>query len=757
MTVQENLPPTNTNSDGVTATFNYDFKVLREEHLSAIYTVIATGDSGALTIESVTGIGDDGGGTVTFADPPADGMVITIDSIAPLSQVEAFNGNKLPPATVERMGDAQAIQNQRQQGSINRTLRFHPTDTTIPTLPPAVQRQGKLLGFSDDGTDVEMIPGADDIKVYRDEAVQAATDATDAWDNINANLTAINAVVANETNINTVAGIDSDVTTVAGIAADVTAVADNEANINAAVTNATNINTVAGNIANVNAVGTISADVTAVAGISDDIQTVAGISDQFGDLENIATQAAGSATSAAASEENAENALASLIGLGVAYKGDITSRIAAKPVWDSFAYEGQEILLPGTTFARSSTATVVNRRGLLESVSADVIRIQYDIQTKGLIGWSIEGAFTNLSTHSQDLTDGSWTKFNSTITSNAVAAPDGTMTADKVIDSALDQSHEVYKTFSVTSGKTYVSSHHFKAGEYGYGYCCLTLSGQQYLAVLNLTTGVVEFTNTIGGPLNTGHFVDIAKDGYFRLTVRMTAHITGSMLAHSGLSPSGTPALYNGRPRVIGDGTKGIYLWQSDFGEGWYPTSPVPTTTTAVARASDQKDTAASALGIPLDGSDFETCGEFVLAAAAGANSQYLVSYHDGTNSNIIFVVRDNTSKMSFGIVAGGVQSTTIVSQTITGPAHIRFACKVSASGCRMTLAVNGVDLGNGIGRAVTYGASTSDTIPTGLTTKSIGNRSTDYARKADCICVRDFDYVTALSSSDAEALTSFA
>ncbi|WP_417625374.1 discoidin domain-containing protein [Paremcibacter congregatus] len=170
MTVQANLPPTNTNSDGTTTTFNYGFKVTREEHLKAIYTVIATGETGDLEIDSVTGVGNDGGGTVTFAAAPADGMIVTVDSDAPLSQIEAFTGNKLPPATVERMGDAIAIQNQRQQSQIERSVRFPASDDQIPTLPAKAQRGDKILGFTADGSDFLMVEGAAASQAYVDLA-----------------------------------------------------------------------------------------------------------------------------------------------------------------------------------------------------------------------------------------------------------------------------------------------------------------------------------------------------------------------------------------------------------------------------------------------------------------------------------------------------------------------------------------------------------------------------------------------------------
>ena len=182
MTTQPNLPPTNTDSDGTTTTFPYNFKVLREEHLKATFTVIATGVVTDLEIESYTGIGDDAGGTVTFASAPADDGIVTVDSIAPLSQIEQFNGNKLPPETVERGLDAIVIQNQRQQSQIERSVRFPASDEQVPTLPARAQRADKILGFTPDGTNFAMIQGAAASQAYvnlakaeADRAVAAAT------------------------------------------------------------------------------------------------------------------------------------------------------------------------------------------------------------------------------------------------------------------------------------------------------------------------------------------------------------------------------------------------------------------------------------------------------------------------------------------------------------------------------------------------------------------------------------------------------
>lgn len=82
-------------------------------------------------------------------------------------------------------------------------------------------------------------------------------------------------VVYTTADVATVSGIAADVTTVAGIAADVTSVAADATDIGTVATNIADVNTVAGINADVNTVAVINADVTTVAGIGADVTAVA--------------------------------------------------------------------------------------------------------------------------------------------------------------------------------------------------------------------------------------------------------------------------------------------------------------------------------------------------------------------------------------------------------------------------------------------------------------------------------------------------
>jgi hypothetical protein len=83
------------------------------------------------------------------------------------------------------------------------------------------------------------------------------------------------------------------------------------------------------------------------------------------------------------------------------------------------------------TVDRNSTATRVNSLGLIESVAANVPRLDYkDGNCPSLL---LEPQGTNLATRSEDFSNSAWVKAETSITSNTETAPDGTLTADTLI------------------------------------------------------------------------------------------------------------------------------------------------------------------------------------------------------------------------------------------------------------------------------------------------------------------------------------
>src|SRR5690606_28444125 len=85
------------------------------------------------------------------------------------------------------------------------------------------------------------------------------------------------------------------------------------------------------------------------------------------------------------------------------------------------------------TFTRAGdTATRVNDQGFIEPVLANNPRKDHHPITRAVRGLLVEEARTNLCLQSEDYAT-TWTPTNVTIGANETIAPDGTVTADKLI------------------------------------------------------------------------------------------------------------------------------------------------------------------------------------------------------------------------------------------------------------------------------------------------------------------------------------
>ena len=76
--------------------------------------------------------------------------------------------------------------------------------------------------------------------------------------------------------------------------------------------------------------------------------------------------------------------------------------------------------------SRASTGTYVAESGLIADAEVGVPRIDW---TNGVGELLLEPQSTNLFTYSEDFSDASWTKSGTTVTSNAILSPDGSVNA----------------------------------------------------------------------------------------------------------------------------------------------------------------------------------------------------------------------------------------------------------------------------------------------------------------------------------------
>jgi hypothetical protein len=190
-------------------------------------------------------------------------------------------------------------------------------------------------------------------------------------------------------------------------------------------------------------------------------------------------------------------------------------------------------------------------------------------------GYWAEEARTNLLLRSQEFDNASWVKTSTTVSANAVIAPDGTTTADKLQEDGATSSHSIYQAATVTPATSYTHIYYLKAAERGYAAIYDgNVSKGKYFDLIN---GAV-LGNLTGAPDSAS--IAYAGNGWWRCSITVTSVGTTS-----------TPIVYmstNGSSYTYaGTAGSGIYIWQADLQAGSFATSPVPTTSVAVTRAAD--------------------------------------------------------------------------------------------------------------------------------------------------------------------------
>lgn len=221
------------------------------------------------------------------------------------------------------------------------------------------------------------------------------------------------------------------------------------------------------------------------------------------------------------------------------------------------------------------------------------------------LGLPVEEQRTNGLLRSDDLSSGSWAKTGATIAANVATAPDGTMTADKIVEDSSTGQHGVAQTTG-SPATTYSTSFWAKAAERSW----------LFFQPVNTSSGVTAYVNLATGAIgNTTGIVTASTKryptGWWR--IQMIYATLGSSIC------TVRAATRNGAVSYAGDGSSGIYVWGLQAEIGWSaPSSYIPTAGSAVTRAADQIGLATSAF--PYNG------GAGVLTANGSPVSPTIVS-----------------------------------------------------------------------------------------------------------------------------------
>jgi len=359
-------------------------------------------------------------------------------------------------------------------------------------------------------------------------------------------------------------------------------------------------------------------------------------------------------------------------------------------------------------FSRASSRRHIGRFGALEAAPANEWPLEHEPLTLQPVGRGVWEQRTNLFLHSGDLTDASWTPYESFVAASSVAAPDGTGTAFELVTGAGISSHTMYQNHTVTAGVAYTLSVFVKKKDYRFFGVSLNSAvrfGTTYTVYFDLDNGLIA--SGTASYLNAR--IERLEGGWFRVQCSTTAITDGSTTGPriSNAIPSGATGTvaFNG---ATNPGSS--IIWGPQFEAGAFASPYIPTEASQVTRSADLAT-------LPMAGLVRQGVGSLYaefrrMNQVTAGSSPRVLTLHDGTaNHRITMQLSRSGGASAFEVVmvSGGVEAARSTPLPIVLGEWVRVALAYRASD--VALVVNGVEV---------WAASTAD-IPAGLATLTLG------------------------------------
>lgn len=307
------------------------------------------------------------------------------------------------------------------------------------------------------------------------------------------------------------------------------------------------------------------------------------------------------------------------------------------------------------SISRATVATNTGGRAFINTSAINAARIEFNPQTRVCRGLLIEEARQNRLAYSEDFSVAPWIPvrllaFGSGSVVNAIMAPDGAMTADKIVEDTQNGTRNVSAPFSSVDNEIVTGSAFVKpAGR--------TKASLEFILRKDVDTRVSALYDLTAGTVlsvSSGYGAGVVPypDGWMRLWLR------GSVGAGAKQS-----RLYvflvddAGNRTYTGNGTSGVYLWGAQAELGRYLTSYIYSGGTATTRADEQS------VLLPAKFSDCFRAGPGTLLATVtplswGDVAPFAV-LDDATTNNSI-ALRGNAASPELYVRSGGVDQAQI-------------------------------------------------------------------------------------------------
>ena len=298
------------------------------------------------------------------------------------------------------------------------------------------------------------------------------------------------------------------------------------------------------------------------------------------------------------------------------------------------------------TFTRASAGTYVGSDGLIKTAPENVPRFDHNPVTGESLGLLVEEQRANLLLRSEEFGT-TWIPSNASVASNSTAAPDGTISADKLTeDSSASTVHRIQQTVNFAAA-TVTYSVYLKAASRNFALLVgFNGTNNRYIdCKFNLVNGTVD---TI---VNGSAAITPAGNGWYRCSVTAATTVTANNILYVyAASVAGGGANYES---YTGDGTSGIYIWGAQLEAGTFPTSYIPTTDSAATRSAD----VASITGSAFSSWYRQDEGTFFVNATvpqpSGGNRRIAFAT-DGTGNNRVGVLFNSSNNPQMLVSSGG-------------------------------------------------------------------------------------------------------
>lgn len=265
----------------------------------------------------------------------------------------------------------------------------------------------------------------------------------------------------------------------------------------------------------------------------------------------------------------------------------------------------------------------------------------------------------NLLTYSEQFNNAAWGKTNISVSADAATAPDNTLTADMISETASNGSHGLYQAATVVSGIGYTSSVALKAGTARYAVLSFATGSTQavrYSAVVDLQTGTITQNNTLNSPTGTSSSIVSLGSGWYRVTIAQTTSSTSSYLVVA-MSNTATPTSFATNtldPSYTGSTSNNLYIWGADL----RPTNDgtgLPT----YQRIADANtyDSTGFPYYLKFDGVDDNLSGNDSFMPTGDASlfsgSMALVNFSSGSYGTVVIYGKTLTAGAALGIAYG--------------------------------------------------------------------------------------------------------